>query len=62
MEADREKLASQVKKLKRELAERDSETSSFELRVNQRNVQLIELQEQINDKGEEVSRLEKQVG
>lgn len=44
------------------MSERDSENSSFELRINQRNSQLIELQEQVNDKSLEITKLENKVG
>lgn len=59
--SERDRLLSQVKDLRRELADRDSENSSFEMRINQRNTQLVELQEQINDKALEMTKLEKKV-
>ena len=59
---ERDRLLSQVKELRREMADRDSENSSFELRINQRNSQLVELQEQINEKAIEVTKLDRKVG
>jgi len=40
------------------MSDRDSENSSFELRITQRNSQLIDLQEQVNQKAMEISQLE----
>lgn len=59
--SERDRLLAQLKDLRRELLDRDSENSSFELRINQRNTQLVELQEQINEKALEVTKLDRKV-
>lgn len=59
--SERDRLLAQLKDLRRELSDRDSENSSFELRINQRNTQLVELQEQINEKALEVTKLDRKV-
>ena len=61
LELERDCLHTQAKNLQRELADRDADSSSFEMRINQRNSQIVDFQEQLNDKCLEVSKLEKKV-
>lgn len=61
LEADKTKLVSQLSEARRDLADREAQNASLETRINQRNVQLIELQEQINQKGTDVTTAEREV-
>jgi hypothetical protein len=60
-EADKSRLAGEITELKRDIGDREAQTSSFESRITQRNAQLIELQEEINRKCSEISNLEREV-
>lgn len=60
-EADKSRLAGEIAELKREIGDKETQNTSFENRITQRNSQLIELQEQINHKCTEISNLEREV-
>ena len=60
-EADKSRLVGEIAELKREIGDKETQNTSFESRITQRNSQLIELQEQINHKCTEISNLEREV-